>query len=235
VADQNLSFGARAKRTAVRLFVFTVVVALGGAVFVLLSRLNERTFTLQVQGDQLVVFKGRSLPVGAEEFHPTDPLVADAYAPIPLEGQDVTPLLERRFTERDELDRALFDVLAKLARPKVLSDAPQVLERGLYYVRRAEKLKGATPDQRAQVQAMLSELSFFMSRSKLDDARKLIAEAMVQLQISADSGNRHARTAQQMLMEVSPPAKALEESLRKAVHQLSEPATPSVDSAPSPK
>ena len=220
----DLTLGQRAKRTAVRLGVVVVVLALGAAVFELLTQLNARTFTVQQEGEQLVIHKGRELPVGSEPYHPSDPLLADTYAPIPLERMPVGALAERRFTDRDELDRALFDVLEKLARPKVYSEESADLDRGLYFVRRAEKLKGVTEDQRASLKTMQSELSYYLARTKLDDARKMLAEAMTQLQIAADSNDRHARSAHQMLLEVNEPSKALEEALRRAVHQLSEPA-----------
>lgn len=220
----DLTLGQRAKRTAVRLGVTVMVLALGAAVFELLTQLNARTFTLQQEGEQLVIHKGRSLPVGSEPYHPSDPLLADTYAPIPLERMQVGALTERRFTDRDELDRALFEVLEKLARPKLYSEESADLDRGLYFVRRAEKLKGVTEDQRASLKAMQSELSYYLARTKLDDARKMLAEAMAQLQIAADSNDRNARSAHQMLLEVNEPTKALEEALRRAVHQLSTPA-----------
>lgn len=223
MADQ-MSLGAKAKRTMVRLGVTALVLALLAAVFQLLSVLNARTFTLHQEGDALVVHKGRSLPLGSAPYRPSDPLLADTYAPIPLEGGQVGALLEQRFTERDELDRALFEVLEKLARPRLFSEDPAELDRGLAYVRRAEKLKGLTEEQRASLKGMQSELSYYLARSKLDDARRQLAEAMAQLQLAADSDNRHARSAHQMLLEVREPAKALEESLRKAVHSLSAPA-----------
>src|SRR4051812_30584162 len=129
-----MSLGARAKRTVVRLGVAVVVLALGAAVFELLSQLNARTFTVQQEAEQLVVHRGRALPFGSEPYHPGDPLLADTYAPIPVERLQVGALLERRFTDRDELDRALFDVLEKLARPRLFSDEAADLDRGLYFV-----------------------------------------------------------------------------------------------------
>ena len=221
---EDLSLGQRAKRTAVRLVVVVLVLGLGVAVFELLSRLNARTFTLHQEADQLVLHKGRSLPLGSEPFRPADPKMADTYAPIPLERMEVGALLERKFTDRDDLDRALFDVLEKLARPKIFSDEAADLHRGLYFVRRAEKLNGLTEEQRTTLKGMQTELSYYLARTKLDEARKELAEAMAQLQVAADSNNRHARSAHQMLLEVSEPSKALEAALRRAVHTLSAPA-----------
>ena len=238
MADQ-ISLGQRAKRTAVRMGVLVLVLALGVAVFQLLSKLNARTFMLRQEGDALVVHKGRALPLGSERYRPGDPLLADAYAPIPLEGMPAGELLERRFSDRDELDRALFEVMEKLAQPKVFSNQGPELDQGLALVRRAEKLNGLTEAQRASLKAMQSELSFYLARTRLDDARRQLAEAMAQLQLAADSNNRHARDAHQMLMEVQEPGKALEEALRRAVHALSapaqEPEKPPAPALPSPQ
>jgi hypothetical protein len=232
---EEMSLGARAKRTAVRIGVVLVVLVMGVAVFQLLSQLNARTFTIRQEGELLVVHKGRAFPAGSEPYHPSDPLLADTYAPIPSERLQVGALLERRFTDRDELDRALFDVLEKLARPKLYSDESVDLDRGLYFVRRAEKLKGLTEEQRAALKGMQSELSYYLARTRLDDARRQLAEAMAQLQIAADSNDRNARSAHQMLLEVREPGKALEEALRRAVHSLSTPAkSPDTPAAPAP-
>lgn len=222
--DGQSTFGARAKRTMTRLFVFLVVLALAGATLFLLSQLNARTYAVEKEGDELVVVKGRMLPVGRMPFRPSDPMLQDAYAPIPLEGMDPGSILDQRFTEKDELDRALFDVIERLARPRAYSDDPQKLDRALYYVRRGGKLAGITPEQRQTLKALQAEVSYYVARTRLDDARREVAEALTELRLAADSNNPHARSANQMLSEVEPAAKALEESLRRAVHTLSTPA-----------
>src|SRR5687767_12712202 len=113
MADQTQSFGARARRTLTRLLVSVVILGLAGLAFTLLARLNAGTFTLHRDeaAGALVVHKGRLLPFGSQPYQPSDPLLADTYAPIPLENLQPGAILERRLTERDELDRALFEVL----------------------------------------------------------------------------------------------------------------------------
>lgn len=216
------SFGIRAKRTFTRLVVVLVILGLAGVAAVLLSQLNSRTWTLGQEAGALVVMKGRMLPMGAEPFRPSDPALADAYAPIPLEGQPVGTLLERKFSDRDELDRALFELLERLAMERITSNDPRELERGLYFVRRAERLSGITEEQRTVLKKLQAEVSFYLARTKLDDARKLIAEGMAQLKLAADSQSRNARAAHQMIAEVEPVAQNLEEALRRAVHSISE-------------
>lgn len=234
-------FGYRAKRAFTRLVTALLVLGMGGVVVVLLSQLNARTFTLELMHGELVVMKGRLLPVGAAPFRPGDARLADAYAPLPVEGQDVSSLLTQSFTERDELDRALFPVLEALARPRIASDAPEQVERGVYYLRRAERLTGLTEEQRTSLKGMQAEVAYYQARQKLDDARKLLAEALGQLKLASESENRHARAASQMLNALSPSTTALEAALREAVHTLSaprkaeEPAPPPAPPGPAPE
>ncbi|HYO52826.1 MAG TPA: IF-2 protein [Archangium sp.] len=217
------SFGRRATSAFTRLLVTLLILGLGGAVAFLLSQLNARTFTLTQENGQLVVMKGRMLPTGAVPYRPGDARLADAYAPIPLEGRDVSSLVEQKFTERDELDRALFPVLEGLARPKVQSDDPALLEKGLYYLRRVELLSGLTEEQRRTLETMKADVAFFQARQKLEEARRDVTEALTQLKLAAESRNRNTQRANQMLTEVGPAAQALEKALRAVDASLAEP------------
>lgn len=218
-----------------RFIVFMLIVTLGGAIAFLLSQLNARTYSVQVVDEKLVVMKGKLFPVGADPYRPNDASLRDVYAPIPLDGTSVGSLSEQRFTEREELDRALFDVVGRLAKARVASDDPKVLEQGLYYLRRAEKLSGLTNEQKQSLKEMHSEVAYYLARAKLDDARSEVAEAIVQLKLAATTQNRHAHSANQMILELEPAAKAFEEALRKAAHGLSQPAGSATGSGqPSP-
>jgi hypothetical protein len=218
--------GSRAMRALTRLVVTLLVLAMGGAVVFLLSQLNARTFTLEVESGQLLIMKGRMLPWGAAPYQPSDAGLADTYAPIPLEGHDVpSSLLAQHFSERDELDRALFPQLEALARPRIASDEPQKVERGVYYLRRAERLTGLSQEQHTTLKGLLAEVAYYQARQKLDDARKLITDALGQLRLAAEGDNRHSRSANQMLTKVEPSAARLEQDLRDAVHSLSAPAS----------
>ncbi|WP_235217132.1 IF-2 protein [Archangium violaceum] len=215
-------FGRRATSAFTRLLVTLIILGLGGAVAFLLSQLNARTFTLAQENGQLVVMKGRLLPTGAAPYRPGDARLADAYAPLSTEGRDVSALLEQRFTERDELDRALFPVLEGLARPRVQSDDPAVLEKGLYFLRRAELLSGLTEEQRRTLETMKADVAFFQARQKLEQARRDVTEALTQLKIASESRNRNTQRANQMLSVVGPAAQALEKALRTVDASLAE-------------
>jgi DNA polymerase III gamma/tau subunit len=202
----------------------------------LLSQLNARTYTLELENGKLVVMKGRTLPAGALPFQPSDPRLADTYAPIPLENHDASSLLQQRFTERDDLDRALFPLLETLAKPRIVADEPERVEQGVYYLRRMQKLTGLTEEQRLTVQQMTSDVAYYQARQKLEDARKQVAEALTQLKVAAESQNKNARSANQMLTAVGPVARQLEEALRAAVHtQSAPPPAPAPVQPPAPQ
>jgi hypothetical protein len=214
------SLGRRAGRAFTRLVVTLLVFALLGAVGFLLAQLNARTFTLQQQDGKLLVMKGRMLPVGSEPYRPSDPALAAAYSPFELFGGSPAGLEGARFDERDAMDRALFQLLEGLARPRLVSDDPAVLSQGLVALGRMQKLGGITDEQRKTLRSLEAEVAFFQARTRLDQARRDIAEAVTQLRIAAESGGRHARAAHRMLGAVEAPAAALEEALRRAVYTL---------------
>lgn len=232
---ENLPFGRRLARAFLKLLLTVLVLGLFGSVLVLLSQLNSRTFWLEAQGGKLVVLKGRMFPSGTEPYHPADPTLAEAYAPLDLHGLAAAHLTGRRFHEREELDRALFEMLQALARPRIDSEEPKVLEEGLYYLRRADRLSGLSEEQRLSLKAMKAEVAFYQARGKLEEAQRLVTEALGLLRAAAQS-KRHAKSAQQMILAVEPPATALEESLRQAIYALGTPekaaATPSEPPAP---
>jgi hypothetical protein len=217
---ETQSFGSRAGRAFTRLIVILIVLALFGAVAFLLSQLNARTYSLEAVDGKLVVMKGKLLPLGSDPFRPSDPRMADAYAPIPLEGRSPGALATQRFTDRDELDRALFAFLKDSASAKIASDDPKSLNDGLGMLQRMEKLAGITEDQRATLKRMEAEVAFDQARMKLDDARRLIASAVEQLKLAADSRTRHAEAAHEMVSEVEPAANQFEQVLRRAVHTV---------------
>ncbi|MBF5042623.1 IF-2 protein [Aggregicoccus sp. 17bor-14] len=225
-AYQSQSFGHRAGRTFTRFLVTLVVLALAGGVLFLLSQLNSRTYRLAHENGQLVVLKGRMLPFGAVPYTPGDARLADAYAPLAVPAGEVQGLLERRFSDRDELDRALFGVLEALARPRVASDEPARLDEGLTYLRRAEKLSGLTEEQRLSLKKMQADVAYYQARQRLDEARRDIAEALGQLKLAAENRGRQADSANAMITRVGPAAEKLEEALRAAVHGSAEAPAP---------
>ena len=221
--SQGPGFGRRLVRAFRNLVVAALVFSSLGAALYAVSMLNARTFSLEIHEGQLVVMKGRQMPWGVEPWKPTDAATVDAYAPLALEGNMPVGVTQMKFQDREELNRALFSVMQMIAKPRVTSEAPKDLERGLYFVHRAEKLTGLTDDQQVSLKHLQSDVAFFLARTKLEDAQRQVDEALSQLRLASGVDARHSREANQMLLTVEPAAKAFDESLRKAVHELSAP------------
>src|SRR5882724_1586234 len=107
---ENASFGSKVASAFKRLLIVLALLGLAGVTVFLVAQENARTFTLEVRDGKLVVNKGRMMPVGADPWRPPPELV-DAYAPLDLKGMQPYGVLNVKFTERDELDRALFSVI----------------------------------------------------------------------------------------------------------------------------
>lgn len=212
--DSQPSFGARLARAFRNLMLLTLFLGLGGAALYATSLVNARTYLLEVRNGQLVVLKGKLMPTGADPWLPADPALADAYAPIDLEGNTALTVVGQKFGERDELDRALFQVLEMMATPRLASDSPKDLEKGLAFVRRAEKLSGLTEAQRASLKKMQTDVAYFLARVRLDDARRQLEEALAQLKLAAESDSKTRAQASLMLLAVEPQVKLLATTLR---------------------
>lgn len=229
--DEPLTFGAKASRFFKRLLITVALLGLAGVTLFLLSQENARTYTLDVREGKLVVLKGRLMPMGADPWRPPPELV-DAYAPLDLKGTQPYGVLKEKFTDRDELDRALFTVIEGLAKPRVASDDPDELNDGLYYMRRADRLSGLTEEQKIALKTMKTDVAFYSARVKLEDAQRQIEEALQQLKFATESNNRHSKSAYNMLTAVEPQSKVMVETLRQAVHGLSAPAQPPEGATP---
>lgn len=212
--DSQPSFGVRLARAFRNLVLLTLIFGLAGAALYAASLVNAKTFVLEVRNGQLVVLKGKLMPTGAEPWLPADPSLADAYAPIELEGNTALTVVGKKFEDRDELDRALFQVLELLARPRLASDDAKDLEKGLALVRRAEKLTGLSEAQRATLKKMQTDVAYFLARVRLDDARRQLEEALAQLKLAAESDSKTRAQASLMLLAVEPQVKLLATTLR---------------------
>lgn len=217
-ATGSRPLGQRVATGARRLLTFLVVVALVALVGYLASERNARTYWLETRGDQLTILKGRMLPIGSAPWHPKDPTLAETYAPIPLEGHRLeTSVLQQRFSDRDDLDRALFGILEQLARPRLASDEPKALAQGFAYLRRAKRLPAITQDQRTMLARMESELAWYQAKLKLEQARQLLGEALGQLEVAATGRNRNAQKATQLAAQIAAPTRQFEDALRRAL------------------
>ena len=222
--SQGPGFMSRLLRAFRNLVIAAVVFSSLGAALYAVSMLNTRSYALEIQSGQLVVMKGRLAPWGHEPWQPEEAGLAEAYAPVPLQGNMPVGVTQVKYEDRDALDRALFPVLELLARPRIASEGPAELQQGLAFVKRAQKLSGITQDQRAALKTMETDVSFFLARSGFEEAQRQLEVALQQLRMASGVDARHSKEANRMLTTVEPHARALDEALKRAVNELSAPA-----------
>ncbi|HYS83240.1 MAG TPA: hypothetical protein VEM76_21230 [Anaeromyxobacteraceae bacterium] len=200
-----MSAGRRAERGAgARSLLLTLaVLALLAVVAFLLSERNARQYTLVLEDGVLSVKKGILAPMGYKAFKPDDPVLAAAYAPLkPPPGFSWKE--EQVFEDRAALDQALFDLLAKWARDDIASEKPELVERAMGWLGRADKLAGISGAQREDLRALRAESGYFEARQLLDKTAESLRQVRERLRLTAGSSSRHAGDAGEALRRVEP-------------------------------
>ncbi len=198
-------------RTAIA---WIAILALLAVVAWLVSERNSRSWFLVPSEGRLVVMRGLLLPVGRASFATSDPALAQAYAPIvPPPGKPVPA--ERSFEERGLVDQAIYELVAGWAREEIASGDPALLERGLAYLARAEKLPGLSPAQRDDLAALRAESAYQEGLRLVGRGVEDLREASDRLRRAATSLSPHAAAAGQLLHDVEPALDVAVEALRR--------------------
>lgn len=210
---------------------WVAILGLLGLVVWLAADRNARTWYLVPDEGRLVVMRGMPLPAGRQVFESSDPVLAQAYAPLVAPpGKPLPP--ERSFEERALLDQALYDLMAGWAKEEIASGDPGRLERGLGYLARAEKLPGLSSSQRDDLAALRAESGFQEGIRLLGRAAEDLREAADKLRRAASSRSTHATDAGVLLHDVEPALEAATSALRSA-GKVTRPPTPE-PTAPEP-
>jgi hypothetical protein len=162
---------------------------------------NARTWHLVPSEGRLVVMRGLLLPAGRRALESSDPVLAQAYAPL------VPP---------PELDQAIYELVAGWAREEIGSGDPARLERGLGYLARAERLPGLSPAQREDLAALRAESGYQEAMRLVSRAVDELREAAERLRRAAASRSPHASDAAALLRELEPAAEAAAAALRRS-------------------
>ncbi|MGI5863827.1 MAG: hypothetical protein ACOX6T_17470 [Myxococcales bacterium] len=193
--DQTRPAG-RVTRLFKALLTWTLVLGLTAGVLYLLSERNSRTFTLELRGGELWVMRGRMFPVGFIAYEPDDALLAQAYSPLPIANDPIGGLdLTATYSDRDQLDRALFAVVKELVEIRVSAEDPEKLAEAVRLLRRAELLGGVTEEQRRQLRDLQARVAFFEGRARLDEAVIAARAAVEKLKLASDSFNKYSEAA----------------------------------------
>ena len=190
--------------SAGRTFLLVVaVLALFAVVVYLLSERNARTYTLVLEDGYLAVKKGVMAPMGRQTFKTADPALAQAYAPMkPPPGFKLDE--ERAFDDRGALDQALYEYLAKWARADLASEKPELVQRALSWLDRAEKLAGISGTQREDLRALRAESGYYEARELLGKAADALRQARERLRATSSSATPPAGVAGEALHDIDP-------------------------------
>jgi hypothetical protein len=113
----GLDGGAAGKPGRSAMLPWVVIGALLVLVLILVGALNLRDYHLIQDGDRVEVRRGGWLPATTRGIDADSPLLSRRYAPLKLElGMQFR---SRRFTEREDLDSGLIDLLVELLAPAV--------------------------------------------------------------------------------------------------------------------
>jgi len=216
-------------QTAQRFFAFLVIVALAGAVLWLLSERHERTYAVEEHDGELWVMRGRELPTGFTPYRPTDKLLSQAYANIPVSGDSPGELLAGPFDDRDVLDQAIFRTLKGWVESRLDADDADRLSQALKLLRRIELLTGVTTEQRAQLKELQAKAAWIEGRARLDEAEVALREAVAKLRTASETRGKYAREAGDMVERLN----ALSTQLTRTV-RTSRPPEPVAPAAPLP-
>lgn len=210
-ATETVGFRVR----VMRLFVGVVVLGLAAATLYLLAERNSRFYYLVQEDTRLVVYRGAWLPSGKRPFLPDDPHTAQIYAPIELPA-GAGPIAERRFDERQDLDRGLFEILSELAGERIRSEDEARMQEGFTLVERASRLPGITGEQAKTLRGMRAELSFFEGRGHLERALVELRQAREKLEHATEASSSRGRSAATLLRSVVPATEVLSRALQRS-------------------
>ncbi|MFN7130939.1 MAG: IF-2 protein [Myxococcales bacterium] len=212
MGERAAKFGATLQRAATAL----AILLLAGAVLFLLSERNARSFGVELQAGELVVNKGRMLPVGSRPYAPAERVLAEAYAPFPAFGDVTGELLQTRFEDRDALDRALFRTLRGWAEPRVESDDPKRLKEAVRLIDRMALLRGISDEQHAQLTDLRGRIAYFEGRMRLEESLAALRGALGELKLAGESGGRYAKQARALYDRLQPLAERMAAQARAA-------------------
>jgi len=146
------------------LLIAVVVTAVLAGIAYGASWLNARRYYLIVGPAAVDIGKGKMFPVGYDPFRPNDPTMRRAYEGFELPGGIKVARGTTMFTDRVELDQALFRLLSDAAQYAMAQDtgrAPELVEG---YIERLRALPGVSIEQQVELQKLTRAADFSRGR-----------------------------------------------------------------------
>jgi hypothetical protein len=177
-----------------------IVLVLLGVVFWLGSERNARKWALSVEGDKLVVQRGRFFPTGMRTLGAGDGDLGKAYAPVQIPPN--AKVAEAEFDDRVSLDRGLFDLLLPWAKEAAGKPDGASQKASMELADRASELPGLAPAQLDQLAQLRGDLAYAAAIGELQAASGLIESARRRLALSQQQGGSRSLQAGALAAEL---------------------------------
>ncbi len=170
--------------------ILTVLLLLGGTAAGAYgaSWLNSQRFYLIVEQTEVRIGKGRMFPVGHEAYRPANPALRGAYGSFPLPGGMTVPREERRFSERTDLDQALFRLLTEATQFTLTVDNERTPELAARYLAQLKSIPGLTTQQQVVLTKLERDASYVRARGLTQRAQRLLKDALKLFEESGRGG-----------------------------------------------
>ncbi|MCB9653878.1 MAG: hypothetical protein H6729_07080 [Deltaproteobacteria bacterium] len=179
MTSEEQDFEPRRSSRVGRFFVLLLIIVATGAGLYGASWVNARRFFLIVEMGEVSVAQGRMFPVGHEPFVPSDPTLRPAYAAFPLPAGMMLPRGVTTFSDRVELDQALYRILRDSAEYVLSHDADleKSAELANRYLQQIAALPGTNMVQQTELAKLRRDAEFMLARGRVRDAKRLLEEA----------------------------------------------------------
>lgn len=183
-----------------RMLATLIILGLAGGGLYVASWLNARRYFLVVGATEVRIAKGRMLPVGFEPYIPNEVELRRAYETFPLPSGINVPRGETTFTDRVELDQALFRLLKDCLGYTLSKDDRATATLVDKYLHQIRAIPGTSVSQQIELGALERDASYVTARQKLDEAIAGLKEAARMFRDSAKgaggaTGDGDARAA----------------------------------------
>jgi hypothetical protein len=176
-----------------RMFWTLVILALIGGGLYASSWFNARRYFLLVGESEVRVAKGRMLPIGHEPFIPQEIDLRRAYQSFPLPSGIKVPRGETMFSDRVELDQALFRLLKDAIAFSLMEDNRRTPELVQLYMKQIKSIPGTSVAQQLELAQLERDSQYVEARQQLGDAIKNLKEASRLFRESARGQGGHER------------------------------------------
>ena len=185
-----------------RLFIFTIIILLLGAIVYLLSKFNPNRYRIQQKSSILYFERGREWPpIGFVYYYPDVEHLKKAYAPVSVPPNFMLEGLEI-FNSREDLDHALFNYLSSWIRKLLALEDMDSLRQASYYINRSDHLVLLSSNQQNEIRILKAELAYKKGLNMSKDVIKPLNDAIKQFELSIKLDAKNIASAKEWIAKI---------------------------------